>query len=176
MRNLRAQPNGSLRIRAVLFDSFVVVRRNEPVNRARIWSQCDVIRSVRKAGLHSMLSKLIVIAILSPALVLTACSHPEPLQTSTVAPGAATAVPITDQAVIAETVGRATVGSDPLAWANPSTGSAGVIEQVRPGTDNPNGCRDFVTSKQSLEGVTRFNGVACPADGSWKINGSPGLH
>ncbi|WP_312866635.1 RT0821/Lpp0805 family surface protein [Rhizobium sp. BK226] len=106
----------------------------------------------------------------SPALVLTACSHPEPLPTSTVAP----VVPITDQTVIAETVGRATVGSDPLAWANPSTGSAGVIEQVRPGA-NPNGCRDFVTSKQSLESVTRFNGVACPADGSWKINGSSGL-
>ncbi|WP_312876420.1 MULTISPECIES: RT0821/Lpp0805 family surface protein [Rhizobium] len=125
---------------------------------------------------HSMLSKLIVIAIVAPALVLTSCSHPEPLQTSTVAPVAATAVPITDQTVIAETVGRATVGSDPLAWANPSTGSAGVIEQVRPGTNNPNGCRDFVTSRQSLEGVTRFNGVACPADGSWKINGSSGLH
>jgi hypothetical protein len=126
---------------------------------------------------HFMLSKLIVIAIVSPALVLAACSHPEPLQTSTVAPVAATAAaPITDQTVIAETVGRATVGSDPLAWANPSTGSAGVIEQVRPGTNNPNGCRDFVTSKQSLEGVTRFNGVACPSDGSWKINGSSGLH
>ncbi|UIK01349.1 hypothetical protein LZK82_25425 (plasmid) [Rhizobium leguminosarum] len=125
---------------------------------------------------HSMLSKLIQIAIVFPALVLTACSHTEPLQTSTVAPVAAAAVPITDQTVIAETVGRATIGSDPLAWANPSTGSAGVIEQVRPGTNNPNGCRDFVTSKQSLEGVTRFNGVACPSDGSWKINGSSGLH
>ncbi|MGR9249946.1 RT0821/Lpp0805 family surface protein [Rhizobium leguminosarum] len=124
---------------------------------------------------HPMLSRLIVIALISPALVLTACSHPEPLQTSTVAPAAASAVPITDQTVIAETVGRAEVGSDPLAWANPSTGSAGVIEQVRPGTNNPNGCRDFVTSKQSLEGVTRFNGVACPADGSWKISGSSGL-
>ncbi|MGO8286834.1 hypothetical protein ACC795_36520, partial [Rhizobium ruizarguesonis] len=33
-----------------------------------------------------MLSKLIVIAIVSPALLLTACSRPEPLQTSTVAP------------------------------------------------------------------------------------------
>ncbi|MGO8047903.1 RT0821/Lpp0805 family surface protein [Rhizobium johnstonii] len=85
------------------------------------------------------------------------------------------AVPITDQTVIAETVGRAAVGSDPLAWANPSTGSAGVIEQIRPGTNDPSGCRDFVTSKQSLEGATRFNGVACPADGSWKINGSSGL-
>jgi hypothetical protein len=125
---------------------------------------------------HSMLSKLIQIAIVFPALVLTACSNTEPLQTSTGAPVAAAAVPITDQTVIAETVGRATIGSDPLAWANPSTGSAGVIEQVRPGTNNPNGCRDFVTSKQSLEGVTRFNGVACPADGTWKINGSSGLH
>ncbi|MBY5905435.1 hypothetical protein ELI38_31645 (plasmid) [Rhizobium leguminosarum] len=122
-----------------------------------------------------MLSKLIVTTLVSLVLVVTACSHPEPLQTSTIAPVASTAVPITDQMVIAETVGRATVGSDPLAWANPSTGSAGVIEQVRPGTNNPDGCRDFVTSKQSLEGVTRFNGVACPADGSWKLNGS-GLH
>ena len=125
---------------------------------------------------HSMLSKLIVTTLVSLVLVVTACSHPEPLQTSTIAPVASTAVPITDQMVIAETVGRATVGSDPLAWANPSTGSAGVIEQVRPGTNNPDGCRDFVTSKQSLEGVTRFNGVACPSDGSWKINGSSGLH
>ncbi|WP_312861315.1 RT0821/Lpp0805 family surface protein [Rhizobium leguminosarum] len=124
---------------------------------------------------HFMLLKLIAITLVSPALVLTACSHPEPLQTSTVAPAAASAVPITDQTVIAETVGRATVGSDPLAWANPSTGSAGVIEQIRPGTNDPSGCRDFVTSKRSLEGVTRFNGVACPADGSWKINGSSGL-
>ncbi|MGM4883840.1 RT0821/Lpp0805 family surface protein (plasmid) [Rhizobium leguminosarum] len=124
---------------------------------------------------HSMLSKLIVTTLVSLVLVVTACSHPEPLQTSTIAPVASTAVPITDQMVIAETVGRATVGSDPLAWANPSTGSAGVIEQVRPGTNNPDGCRDFVTSKQSLEGVSRFNGVACPADGSWKLNGS-GLH
>ncbi|ASS59461.1 hypothetical protein E0H39_20945 [Rhizobium leguminosarum bv. viciae] len=122
-----------------------------------------------------MLSKLIVTTLVSLVLVVTACSHPEPLQTSTIAPVASTAVPITDQMVIAETVGRATVGSDPLAWANPSTGSAGVIEQVRPGTNNPDGCRDFVTSKQSLEGVSRFNGVACPADGSWKLNGS-GLH
>ncbi|MGO8061448.1 RT0821/Lpp0805 family surface protein [Rhizobium johnstonii] len=124
---------------------------------------------------HFMLLKLIAIILVSPALVLTACSHPEPLQTSTVAPAATSAVPTTDQTVIAEAVGRATVGSDPLAWANPSTGSAGVIEQIRSGTNDPSGCRDFVTSKQSLEGGTRFNGVACPADGSWKINGSSGL-
>ncbi|MBY5855304.1 hypothetical protein GR239_24680 [Rhizobium leguminosarum] len=145
--------------------------------RARIWSQCDVICSVRKAGLSLYAFKTDRDCHCVPTLVLAACSHPEPLQTSTVAPVAATAAaPITDQTVIAETVGRATVGSHPLVWANPSTGSAGVIEQVRPGTNNPNGCRDFVTSKQSLEGVTRFNGVACPADGTWKINGSSGLH
>ncbi|WSH69890.1 RT0821/Lpp0805 family surface protein (plasmid) [Rhizobium ruizarguesonis] len=176
MRNLRAQPIGSLRIRAVFFESFVVVRRNEQSIAPASGHNAMSYAASERLVCHFMLSKLIVIAILSPALVLTACSHPEPLQTSTVAPVAATAVPISDQTVIAETVGRAAVGSDPLAWANPSTGSAGVIEQVRPGTNNPNGCRDFVTSKQSLEGVTRFNGVACPADGSWKINGSPGLH
>ncbi|WP_245308430.1 RT0821/Lpp0805 family surface protein [Rhizobium leguminosarum] len=117
-----------------------------------------------------MISKSLLSAI--TIATLTACSHTEPLETplaQSVTPHAATAV--TDQAVIADTVGSAQVGAAALAWANPSTGSAGVVEQIDASTDGPDGCRGFVTSRQSLEGITRFNGVACPSGDSWKLGG-----
>ena len=98
---------------------------------------------------------------------LAACSHIEPLETPQSAIQHQT--PLTDQAVIADTVGRGAVGATALAWANPSTGSAGVIEQIDASNDGPDGCRGFVTSRQSLDGMTRFNGVACPSGDSWKL-------
>ncbi|QKK34266.1 hypothetical protein FE844_032010 (plasmid) [Rhizobium indicum] len=72
---------------------------------------------------------------------------------------------------IADTVGHSAVGATALAWANPSTGSAGFIEQIDANNDGPDGCRGFVTSRQSLDGITRFNGVACPSGDSWKLGG-----
>jgi len=103
---------------------------------------------------------------------LAACSHTEPLE----APLAQTAVShiapaVTDQAVIADTVGRGQVGATALAWANPSTGSAGVVEQIDASNDGADECRAFVTSRQSLDGITRFKGVACPSGDSWKLGG-----
>jgi hypothetical protein len=79
---------------------------------------------------------------------LAACSQVEPLGTPLarvplVAPA--------DQAVIANTVGRSPVGATALAWANPSTGSVGVIEEIDASIDGRNGRRGFVTSRQSLE-------------------------
>ncbi|NKL33200.1 hypothetical protein GFL49_05035 [Rhizobium leguminosarum bv. viciae] len=73
---------------------------------------------------------------------------------------------------LADIVGRGAVGATALAWANPSTGSAGVIGQIDASTDGPDGCRGFVTSRQSLDGMTRFNGVACPSGtvGNWVGN------
>ncbi|NKL39186.1 hypothetical protein GFL49_37015 [Rhizobium leguminosarum bv. viciae] len=67
--------------------------------------------------------------------------------------------------------GRSAVGATALAWANPSTGSAGVIEQIDPSNDGPDGCRGFITSRQSLDGITRFNRVVCPSGDSWKLSG-----
>jgi hypothetical protein len=98
---------------------------------------------------------------------LAACSKIEPLETplARVPPVAQ----VTDQAVIADTIGRSPVGATALAWANPSTGSVGVIEEIDASVDGPNGCRRFVTSRQSLDGTTRFNGVACPSGDSWKL-------
>ena len=100
---------------------------------------------------------------------LTACSHIEPLETPLAQSAIPHEAPLTDQAVIADTVGRSPVGANALAWANPSTGSAGVIEQIDASTDGPDGCRRFVTSRQSLDGITRFNGFACPSGDSWKL-------
>lgn len=107
--------------------------------------------------------------------VLAACSHTDPLEVSTVTPTATKVQALTDQAVIANAVGNSPLGADALAWANPSTGSAGVIEQVDAGNYGPDGCRKFVTSRQSLEGTTRFDGVACPSGHAWKLAPSTGL-
>jgi len=117
-----------------------------------------------------MISKSFISAVIVAAL--SACSHTEPLEAPLAQSGVShTTSAMTDQAVIAETVGRGQVGATALAWANPSTGSAGVVEHIDPGSDGPDGCRGFVTSRQSLEGITRFNGVACPSGDSWKLGG-----
>ncbi len=110
------------------------------------------------------------------SFLLIACSHTEPLETSSVSIPPPKIAPVTDQAIIAEAVGNAPAGVSKLAWANPATGSAGVIERIKTESSGVEGCRQFITSQQSIEGATRFDGVACPSDGSWKISGTPGLH
>ncbi|TAU80493.1 RT0821/Lpp0805 family surface protein [Rhizobium leguminosarum] len=102
-------------------------------------------------------------------VALAACSHIEPLETPRAQSALRYQSPLTDQAVIADAVGHSAVGATALAWANPSTGSAGVIEQIDASNDGPDGCRGFITSRQSLDGITRFNGVACPSGDSWKL-------
>src|SRR5689334_5833406 len=92
-----------------------------------------------------------------PVLILvSACSTTEPLVTaSTTQPQAPRQ---TDQAVIAETVGRSDAGLHPLAWANPSTGSAGVIQQVGPVLDGGQGCRQFISTHQTITGSSTLDG------------------
>lgn len=104
--------------------------------------------------------------------ILTACSHTEPLEAPPGQASTSSARPETDQAVIAETVGRGEVGATALAWANPETGSVGVIEHIDANSNRSDGCRSFTTRSQSLNGITRFNGVACPSGDSWKLGGA----
>jgi hypothetical protein len=101
-------------------------------------------------------------------VLLTACSTTEPLVTgSTTQPKAP---PQTDQAVIAEVVGHSDAGMQPMAWANPSTGSAGVIQRIAPASDEGLGCRQFVSSHQTISGSSSLNGIVCPSrDNHWKI-------
>jgi hypothetical protein len=101
------------------------------------------------------------------ALLLAGCTKVEPLETTAIPQSSPTPAK-TDQAVIADTVSRGAVGVNPLAWANPSTGSVGVIEEI--GVDPESSCRAFVTTQRTLEGETRFKGLACPSgDSDWKL-------
>jgi len=105
------------------------------------------------------------------AIAITACASQEPLEiTASTRPTS----PTTDRTVIAEAVGSASAGSKPLAWANPETGSAGVIEHVETAAGQENGCRNFTASRQALDGKTRFDGVACPSGQSWKLSAATG--
>jgi surface antigen len=124
--------------------------------------------------IRKRLRHYLLFAALLPCLI--ACSHVEPLETSSIRDASPRAAPATDQSVIAEAVGNAPAGSTTLAWANPTTGSAGVIEQINSVSSGSAGCRKFVTTQQTIEGASRFDGTACPSDGLWKIAATPGLH
>jgi hypothetical protein len=108
------------------------------------------------------------------AVFSSGCSSHEPLELSGTVQTTQSSAPHTDQEVIARAVGSASAGSRPLAWANPATGSAGAIQQIDIDRDVEDGCRNFTTSRQSIAGTTRFDGVACPAGPSWKLSGSDG--
>jgi surface antigen len=97
-----------------------------------------------------------------------ACSTVEPLDGSMVTSTPAEKVP-SDQSAIAEAVGNADPGV-PLAWANPATGSAGVIQQIHTGSQIDEQCRSFVTTRRTLSNETVLSGTACRSVGSsWKI-------
>ena len=99
----------------------------------------------------------------------SACSAVEPLDGATASTSKAAPATQSDQAILADKVGQAQPGVTPLPWANPSTGSAGVIEQIDAGV-NGSSCRAFVSSEHTLQGTTRLSGLACPtSDASWKL-------
>ncbi len=57
-----------------------------------------------------------------------------------------------------------------LPWANSSTGSAGVVEQISEISQNGTVCRDFVTTSHSYEGISKFRGRACLLpNGEWQM-------
>jgi hypothetical protein len=131
----------------------------------------------QRKGIAMVMKQLrhcLLLAALSPFFI--ACSHVEPLETSSIRSSSPRAAPVTDQNIIAQTVGNAPAGSTTLAWANPATGSAGVIEQINAVSSGSGGCRQFVTTQQTIVGASRFDGTACPSNGLWKVAGTPGLH
>ena len=109
-------------------------------------------------------------AFVASALVLAVwlegCTSTEPLDVSLTGVSK-----VSDQAVIAEAVGKAQAGAKPMAWANPTTGSAGVIENIDTGVGGAKGCRSFTSTMSSMAGNERFDAVACPSDGHWKLSG-----
>lgn len=104
-------------------------------------------------------------------LALASCSSVEPLDGTSASVSKPSPAVQTDQTVLASKVGEAEPGVTPLAWANPATGSAGVIEKID-GKADGSSCRSFVSTAQTLDGVKEVSGLACPTnDSSWKLAG-----
>jgi hypothetical protein len=64
----------------------------------------------------------------------------------------------------------ARIGSNPIPWANASTGSAGVITTVQELEDNGTHCRQFRTTRHSFMGIAKFMGRTCmEQNGNWQL-------
>ncbi|WP_416798885.1 RT0821/Lpp0805 family surface protein [Ciceribacter azotifigens] len=61
------------------------------------------------------------------------------------------------------------LGSDPLPWANASTGSAGVVTTIREQKQGGFVCRDFSTTRHSYEGIAYFSGKTCAVGPGWRL-------
>lgn len=61
------------------------------------------------------------------------------------------------------------LGSDPLPWANASTGSAGVVTAIREQKQGGFVCRDFSTTRHSYEGIAYFSGKTCAVGPGWRL-------
>lgn len=97
------------------------------------------------------------------------------LVTSSVADGQASgAVEMDDdQATIRNAVSSADIegiADQPIAWANPDTGSRGTITQVTEAKHGGRLCRRFAGSRERFDGVAMFRGETCTAgQGVWRI-------
>jgi hypothetical protein len=79
----------------------------------------------------------------------------------------------TDPATIGHAVVAADLGREAdqgIPWANPATGSAGVISDIEEVEAAGRTCRRFETSRHSYEGIALFVGETCRAPGrNWQI-------
>ena len=76
-----------------------------------------------------------------------------------------------DKTVITETIESALIDKaktesafKPLGWANPESGNSGTILSLFSVDENSSitGCRDFVTSANTVGGVRAYQGRSCP--------------
>lgn len=64
----------------------------------------------------------------------------------------------------------AKVGNSTVPWANTTTGSAGVVSQIREARNDGHVCRDFMTTRHSYEGIAMFAGQTClTGNGDWML-------
>jgi hypothetical protein len=65
----------------------------------------------------------------------------------------------------------AKLGHSSVPWANTSTGSAGVVSQIREArVSGGQVCRDFTTTRHSYEGIAMFSGQTClTGSGDWLL-------
>ncbi|MBB4064429.1 RT0821/Lpp0805 family surface protein [Gellertiella hungarica] len=87
--------------------------------------------------------------------------------------GARSTDAISDEVTVKNAVTSADVariGSNPIPWANASTGSAGVITTVLEENANGTHCRQFRTTRHSYMGIAKFFGRTCmESNGNWQL-------
>lgn len=80
---------------------------------------------------------------------------------------------ISDRTAIRNAVSTADIsGLKPVEvpWANPATGSSGIITEINEARENGILCRQFSSSRHGFDGVGNFTGQTCLApDGSWVL-------
>lgn len=80
---------------------------------------------------------------------------------------------VSDEVTVRNAVSSADIertGGAPIAWANTSSGSAGVISNIAETRDNGTLCRDFITTRHSYQGIAQFRGRTCLLQtGEWHL-------
>ncbi|HTO32930.1 MAG TPA: RT0821/Lpp0805 family surface protein [Pararhizobium sp.] len=62
------------------------------------------------------------------------------------------------------------IGTNPIPWANSTSGSAGVISSIAEEQVNGTTCRRFTTTRHSYQGIAKFDGNTCLlGDGQWYL-------
>ena len=78
----------------------------------------------------------------------------------------------TDEEAVARAVAAAADRAEgPFPWANPDTGTTGVISSLQPIQEPVGECRAFTTSLHRYDGIALFNGKSCKAEtGEWRLS------
>jgi hypothetical protein len=62
------------------------------------------------------------------------------------------------------------IGTNPIPWANATSGSAGVISSIAEEQVNGTTCRRFTTTRHSYQGIAKFDGNTCLlGNGQWYL-------
>lgn len=141
-------------------------------------------RNLDAGGARGSASRLVLLAsVVGVAVALTGCASDgldlfgsakpdRSVSTSAVQPSRSTDA-VSDEMTVTNAVtsaDMAKIGSNPIPWANASTGSAGVITTVLDENQNGIRCRQFRTTRHSYMGIAKFLGRTClEGNGSWKL-------
>lgn len=115
-----------------------------------------------------------VAPIVISTLVLASCGHDDDVRQAAVPPHATPGVGAvaTDAVAIERAMASALQPqANSVAWASPTTGSAGVLSYSETRDTSGKTCRAFISTRQSLSGGGTVNGQACTeGEGRWRVN------
>nr|WP_210292393.1 RT0821/Lpp0805 family surface protein [Rhizobium sp. BK602] len=105
--------------------------------------------------------------------ILSSAKVDRSVSTGTVPTAPVTADSVSDETTVRNAVTSADLhklGSQPVPWANASTGSAGIIDTIVENNASGQICRQFRTTRHSYEGIANFFGKTCLiGQGEWQL-------